>query len=235
METFGATALNKTAISLQGVSKSYSRNRQVIQVLRDLDFYAPTGKTIAITGPSGSGKSTLLGLLAGLDHPDTGIIELSGEKISGMSEEALAKFRAEKVGIVFQQFHLLQSLTAIENVSLPLEIAGQSDARREALRRLEAVGLVPRANHLPGEMSGGECQRVAIARALVVKPKILLADEPSGNLDNKTGDMITDLLFDLVKQEGTTLILVTHNEDLARRCDLRFHLRDGKLHQVSNA
>ena len=174
-------------------------------------------------------------MLAGLDHPDSGAIELGGEKISGMSEEDLTRVRATKVGIVFQQFHLLQTLTALENVALPLEISGHTDARGEAMRRLESVGLSNRANHLPAEMSGGECQRVAIARALVVKPKILLADEPSGNLDNKTGERITELLFDLVKQEGTTLILVTHNEDLARRCDLRFHLREGKLQQANES
>ncbi|MEY4629998.1 MAG: hypothetical protein RIQ81_118 [Pseudomonadota bacterium] len=222
--------MSSMAIALKSVSKAYSRNQQTVPVLSGLEFAAPEGKTIAITGPSGSGKSTLLGLLAGLDHPDSGTIELAGKKLTGMSEEALAKFRAQHVGIVFQQFHLLQTLTALENVSLPLEIAGNRSARDEALKRLEAVGLSGRTGHLPSELSGGECQRVAIARALVVKPKILLADEPSGNLDTRTGEKITELLFELVRKEGTTLILVTHNEELARRCDLRFHLRDGKLH-----
>jgi len=224
--------LDKSVISVVNVGKSYSRSGQKLSVLANLNFEAGAAQTIAITGPSGSGKSTLLGLLAGLDEPETGTIRMDGVDLTNMSQAGLASFRAKTVGIVFQQFHLLQTLTALENVSLPLEIAGTKTAEVEALSRLEAVGLGSRANHLPSQLSGGECQRVAIARALVVRPKILLADEPSGNLDAKTGEHVTDLLFDLVRKDGTTLILVTHNEELAKRCDYRYQLRDGQLHRV---
>lgn len=220
-------------IAVRAVTKSYGRGEQKISVLSALDFEARRARTIAITGPSGSGKSTLLGLLAGLDQPDTGNILMDGLDVTGLSQAALSSFRAKTIGIVFQQFHLIQTLTALENVSLPLEIAGTPDASRQAIARLKAVGLADRASHLPSQLSGGECQRVAIARALVVNPKILLADEPSGNLDTKTGEKITDLLFELVRKEGTTLILVTHNEDLAARCDERYQLRDGQLHRIS--
>jgi len=220
-------------IEVQSVTKSYGRDDQKISVLRDLDFVARRSSTIAITGPSGSGKSTLLGLLAGLDQPDSGHILMDGLDVTGLSQSALSSFRARTIGIVFQQFHLIQTLTALENVSLPLEIAGAPDAATLAMARLNSVGLADRASHLPSQLSGGESQRVAIARALVVKPKILLADEPSGNLDTRTGERITDLLFELVKREGTTLILVTHNEDLAARCDERFQLRDGQLQRIS--
>ncbi|NBQ52543.1 MAG: ABC transporter ATP-binding protein [Proteobacteria bacterium] len=224
--------LDKSVISVVNVGKSYSRSGQKLSVLANLNFEAGAAQTIAITGPSGSGKSTLLGLLAGLDEPETGTIRMDGVDLTNMSQAGLASFRAKTVGIVFQQFHLLQTLTALENVSLPLEIAGTKTAEVEALSRLEAVGLGSRASHLPSQLSGGECQRVAIARALVVRPKILLADEPSGNLDAKTGEHVTDLLFDLVRKDGTTLILVTHNEELAKRCDYRYQLRDGQLHRV---
>ena len=224
--------LDKSVISVTNVGKSYSRSGQKVSVLANLNFQAGSAQTIAITGPSGSGKSTLLGLLAGLDHPDTGSITMDGLDLTHVSQAGLASFRAKTVGIVFQQFHLLQTLTALENVSLPLEIAGNKAPEAEAISRLEAVGLGSRANHLPSQLSGGECQRVAIARALVVRPKILLADEPSGNLDTKTGEHVTDLLFDLVRKDGTTLILVTHNEELAKRCDQRYQLRDGQLHRV---
>ena len=220
-------------IEVQSVTKSYGLDDQKISVLHNLDFVARRASTIAITGPSGSGKSTLLGLLAGLDQPDSGQILMDGLEVTGLSQSALSSFRARTIGIVFQQFHLIQTLTALENVSLPLEIAGAPDASTQAMARLNSVGLADRASHLPSQLSGGECQRVAIARALVVKPKILLADEPSGNLDTRTGERITDLLFELVKREGTTLILVTHNEDLAARCDERFQLRDGQLQRIS--
>ena len=234
-----ASPSQKTVISIINVAKSYSRSGQKVSVLSGLNFTATSAQTIAITGPSGSGKSTMLGLLAGLDQPDQGTITMDGLDITLMPQADLAAFRARTIGIVFQQFHLLQTLTALENVSLPLEIAGTKGgilsmkaAEAEALARLEAVGLGSRASHLPSQLSGGECQRVAIARALVVKPKILLADEPSGNLDTKTGKRVTDLIFDLVRKDGTTLILVTHNEDLAKRCDHRYQLRDGQLHRA---
>jgi putative ABC transport system ATP-binding protein len=227
------TSPETPVIAVHGVSKSYGRDEKRITVLGDLEFTAARARTIAITGPSGSGKSTLLGLLAGLDQPDAGKILMDGLDVTRMSQAALATFRARTVGIVFQQFHLIQTLTALENISLPLEIAGVTDAGEQASQRLAAVGLADRAGHLPSQLSGGEYQRVAIARALVVKPKILLADEPSGNLDIKTGEKITDLLFDLVRKEGTTLILVTHNEELAARCDERYQLRDGQLHRIS--
>lgn len=221
------------AVELRGIDKSYSTGAGAIKVLDQLTLSIPQGKTAAITGPSGSGKSTLLGILAGLDHPDSGSVWMNGVNITTMSQQDLARFRAMNLGIVFQQFHLIGTLTAIENIALPLEIMKQKHAFDTAREPLEAVGLLDRANHLPSQLSGGECQRVAIARALTVKPKILLADEPSGNLDQATGEKVMDLLFKLTAERGTTLILVTHNPELARRCDLQFSLRGGQLHLES--
>lgn len=220
----------ENAVELRGIDKSYSTSGGTIKVLNQLNLVIPHGKSIAITGPSGSGKSTLLGLLAGLDHPDAGSVVMNGANITAMSQQQLASFRARTMGIVFQQFHLIGTLTALENVALPLEILKQDNAFELARAPLEAVGLLSRAEHLPSQLSGGECQRVAIARALTVKPRILLADEPSGNLDQTTGERVMDLLFKLTAERGTTMILVTHNPELASRCDLQYSLRNGQLH-----
>ena len=218
-------------LDVQNVHKTYSHPTQPIEVLRGASLAAKRGETVAILGPSGSGKSTMLSLLAGLDKPTSGVISLVGEDLARLSEEKLARFRAKNLGIIFQQFHLMNNLTATENVSLPLEIARNPDAVAKARRALEDVGLGHRQQHFPHQLSGGECQRVAIARALVVEPPVLLADEPSGNLDTKTGTQVMKMLFDLAKNKGTTLILVTHNEDLAGWCNRKLHLAEGRLQQ----
>jgi putative ABC transport system ATP-binding protein len=189
-----------------------------VTVLGRVSFSLDAGRTLAITGHSGSGKTTLLSLIAGLDTPDAGSILLDGVDICQMNEADLTRYRARKIGMIFQSFHLMPHLTARENISLPLEILRQDriDARTDAL--VEQVGLTHRAGHLPGQLSGGECQRVAIARALVVRPALILADEPTGNLDTDTGKKVADLLFDLVQKENNALVVVTHNQDLADRC-----------------
>ena len=208
-------------LQLDRLEKTYAHGSTSVTVLKDLTFEAAKAETIAILGPSGSGKSTLLSLLAGLDKPTSGTISVHGENLS--------RFRAKNLGIIFQQFHLMSNLTAHENVMLPLEISGSRDAEARARAALESVGLGARLTHFPSELSGGECQRVAIARAIAVEPQILLADEPSGNLDLKTGNQVMQLLFDLVKKTKSTLILVTHNEQLASWCDKQYNLHNGQL------
>ncbi|HWK54268.1 MAG TPA: ABC transporter ATP-binding protein, partial [Hyphomicrobiales bacterium] len=178
---------------------------------------------------SGSGKSTLLTLLAGLDAPTSGSIILNGQNLQALSEEQLSKFRARNIGIIFQQFHLMSHLTALENVSLPLDLFHDAQAAAKAEQALEQVGLGKRKTHFPHQMSGGECQRVAIARAMVVRPAILLADEPTGNLDSKTGAYVSDMIFDLVREHGMTMLFVTHNEELAKRCAREQRLQDGRF------
>jgi putative ABC transport system ATP-binding protein len=184
---------------------------------------------VAIVGPSGSGKSTLLALLAGLDVPTSGRVLLAGEDMSRLDEDGRARLRAQRVGFVFQAFHLVPSLTALENVMLPLELAGRSDARAGARSALERVGLGDRTGHYPRQLSGGEQQRVAMARAFVAQPSVLFADEPTGNLDTGTGERIAQLLFDLNAKSGTTLVLVTHEQSLAKRCNRIFHMDAGRL------
>ena len=184
---------------------------------------------IGLVGPSGSGKSTLLLAAAGLERPDSGTIAVDGRDIIGLDEDALARFRGERIGIVFQAFHLIPTLTALENVAVPLELAGLPDALERAAAELEAVGLGQRLGHYPGQLSGGEQQRVAIARALAPRPAILVADEPTGNLDETTGGEIVELLFRLKRERGTTLVLVTHDLGLAKRCDRIVRLRDGRI------
>ena len=198
-----------------------------IEVLKKLNLRVAKGDTIAIVGQSGSGKSTLLSLLAGLDRQSSGSLLLNGFELSSMSEAKITQFRAENIGIIFQQFYLMPHLTALENISLPLEMFGIEDSLIRAKEALFQVGLVNRENHFPDQLSGGESQRVAIARAIVIRPTILLADEPTGNLDNKTGGQISNLLFDLVNETGMTLILVTHNRELAERCSKQLTLRSG--------
>jgi putative ABC transport system ATP-binding protein len=220
-------------LEARNITRHYDQGNSKLEVLKNLNFALAENETVAVLGQSGSGKSTLLSMLAGLDRPSSGEIFLSGQNITEMSEKALALFRAKQIGIVFQQFHLMTHLTAVENVSLPLEIAGMnfSEAKLKSLKLLEAVGLGARADHFPHQLSGGEKQRVAIARALVIEPPILLADEPSGNLDQKTGESVMNLLFTLVQERGHSLILVTHNETLALQCSRRLNLINGTLVQ----
>lgn len=217
-------------IQVEGLSKSYQQGDSKIQVLHQLGFDLDQGETLAIVGQSGSGKSTLLSLLAGLDHADSGAIKIHDQNLSQLSEDDLAQFRSEHLGIVFQQFHLVSTLNALENVALPLQLMGKPDAEAHAAEAIQSVGLSHRQNHLPHQLSGGERQRVAIARAFVVSPNLLLADEPSGNLDQETGDQVMDLLFKMVETKKMTLILVTHNSELAKRCDRTLHLKQGQLH-----
>ena len=199
-------------------------------ILDDISFGIVQGESVAVIGASGSGKSTLLGLLAGLDTPSRGRVWLAGADLGGLDEDGRALLRAERVGFVFQSFQLLIGLTALENVMLPLELAGQPDARRQALDLLERVGLKARARHYPSQLSGGEQQRVAIARAFAGNPAVLFADEPTGNLDQNTGHRIIELLFALNREQGTTLILVTHDSELAAYCDRVLELDGGRLH-----
>jgi len=215
-------------IELRGVSKTVQSGDHPLTILYPLDFTIPTGQFVAIVGPSGSGKSTLLGLLAGLDAPSTGQIVIDGVDITTLSEDALARLRGERIGFVFQFFHLVPSLTALENVLVPMEIAGRRDAMARATRLVEEVGLSDRAHHYPSQLSGGEQQRIAIARALANDPPIVLADEPTGNLDSTTGRHIMDLLLNVRRIRSSTLVLVTHDADLASLADTRLVLRDGR-------
>jgi putative ABC transport system ATP-binding protein len=216
-------------IALHGVSKTVPSGDSMLTILHPLDLRIEAGRVAAIVGPSGSGKSTLLGLLAGLDSPSTGRILIDDADITTMSEDALAKFRGTRIGFVFQFFHLLPSLTALENVRVPLEIAGAAEAGRRADALLSEVGLAPRRHHYPSQLSGGEQQRVVIARALAHNPAILLADEPTGNLDSGTGHTIIDLLLDVNRTRKTTVVLVTHDPELAARADQTIALRDGRV------
>lgn len=220
-------------MSVSGLRKSFGTGEGKVEVLKGIDFKIERGEQVALTGKSGSGKSTLLSLLAGLDSPDSGMITIDSQNISTLSEKDLTNYRARNIGIVFQQFHLVSTLTALENVLLPLEILKTKGARQRAESLLESVGLSHRMHHLPSELSGGESQRVAIARALSTHPAILFADEPSGNLDEETGDKVMGLLFDLVRKSGTTMVLVTHDPELATKCERIIHLEHGKLsHEV---
>ena len=225
--------VDNAIVKVQGLYKEVAsvnpQNAKPLVILHEVDFMIQSGETIAIVGPSGSGKSTLLGLIAGLDTPSRGSVVLDGENLTAFNEDERAQVRAEKLGFVFQSFQLLSSLTALENVMLPLEILDRKNARESALSVLERVGLSERLSHYPNQLSGGEQQRVAIARAFAPQPKLLLADEPTGNLDTTTGQRIIDLLFDLNKEKGTTLVLVTHDHALAQRCDRMLQLEAGRL------
>jgi len=216
-------------LEFKNITKGFKQGNKSLSVLDDMNFSVEKSKSVAILGKSGSGKSTFLALGSGLDKPDSGDIIVHNESIINKSENELAKFRANHIGIIFQQFHLMQNLTAYENIILPLEIINESDAHNKVMDALEKVGLKERMSHFPHQLSGGEKQRVAIARALVTEPNIIFADEPSGNLDTETGTMVMDLLFKLVKDLGTTLLLVTHDLDLAKRCDEIFNLHNHKL------
>jgi putative ABC transport system ATP-binding protein len=200
-----------------------------VNILRGIDLDIAPGEAVGIIGPSGSGKTSLLMVLAGLERGTSGSILLAGHAVTAMNEDALARLRRETVGIVFQAFHLIPTMTALENVSVPLELAGIRDAATRAARALDAVGLAHRLTHLPGQLSGGEQQRVALARAFAPRPRLLLADEPTGNLDQVTGETVMDLLFRLRAETGTTLMLITHDPHLAARCTRRVHLADGRV------
>ncbi len=200
-----------------------------VNILRGLDLAVGAGESVAVVGPSGSGKSTMMMVIAGLERPTEGSVRVAGHALTGMSEDALALFRRTHVGIVFQLFHLIPTMTALENVAVPLEFAGRTDAFAAAAESLAAVGLEHRLAHYPGQLSGGEQQRVALARAFVAEPALLLADEPTGNLDATTGGGIVDLLFELRAKRGSTLILITHDVELAQRCDRVVRLIDGRI------
>src|SRR3954467_2605401 len=216
-------------IELRGVSKTVTSGTEPLTILHPLTTSIPRGQFVAIVGPSGSGKSTLLGLIAGLDAPTSGSVLIDGIDITALSEDALAKLRGEKIGFVFQFFHLIPSLTAYENVAVPMEIAGAADPKRRARELLEEVGLTGRAHHYPTQLSGGEQQRVALARALANDPPIVLADEPTGNLDTANGRHIMELLRTIHRTRGTTVVLVTHDRELANMADARLVLRDGRV------
>jgi putative ABC transport system ATP-binding protein len=217
------------AIALENVDLSLGSGAARVHILKGISLDIARGEAVGLVGPSGSGKSTLLMTMAGLERPDAGRIVVDGTDLSGMDEDALARFRGRRIGIVFQSFHLVPTMTALENVALPLELAGDEDAHERASAELASVGLAARMSHYPAQLSGGEQQRVAIARALAPNPAILVADEPTGNLDEGTGGSIVDLLFALKRDRGATLVLVTHDLNLARRCDRMVRLRSGRV------
>jgi putative ABC transport system ATP-binding protein len=216
-------------ISVEHVFKSVTDSTGTLAILRDIDFALPVRQTLAIVGASGSGKSTLLSIVAGLDTPSSGTVRLAGVDMFALDEDARANLRAQKVGFVFQSFQLLGNLNALENVMLPLELAGRRDARKQASEMLNRVGLSQRLQHYPKVLSGGEQQRVALARAFVVQPALLLADEPTGSLDFVTGETVMDLMFELNRELGTTLVLVTHDPAMAARCARSITLQAGQI------
>ena len=220
---------DRIVLEAKNLSKTVASPEGPLTILADVSLSVRTGETLAVVGASGAGKSTLLALLAGLDSPSTGHVAIAGIDMTLLDEDGRAALRARHVGFVFQSFHLVPSLTALENVMLPLELRGRRDARQAAAQALEQVGLKPRAEHYPKQLSGGEQQRVAIARAFVTQPAVLFADEPTGNLDTHTGQRIADLLFELNRTIGSTLILVTHDRELARRCGRRLELDAGRV------
>ncbi len=218
-----------SVLSLSSVTLSLAGNAGQVDILHGISLDVAQGETLGLVGPSGSGKSSLLMLMGGLEQATTGQVTALGSELTTMTEDQLARFRRDNMGVVFQSFHLIPTMTAVENVATPLELAGVGDAFTRARAELEAVGLGHRADHYPAQMSGGEQQRVALARASAPRPKILLADEPTGNLDEANGAAIVDLLFDLRDRHGATLILVTHSNALAQRCDRVIRLRDGRI------
>ncbi len=217
------------------LTKQVSSPEGTLTILNDVSFTIREGESVAVVGPSGAGKSTLLALLAGLDLPTRGHVVLNGANLSDLDEDGRARVRAESVGFVFQSFHLVPSLNALENVMLPLELAGQTDARNSAREIIDKVGLADRWSHYPAQLSGGEKQRVAIARAFATEPAVLFADEPTGNLDSRTGETIMELMFELNHSSSTTLVLVTHDNNLAERCDRILALETGRLMRDTGA
>jgi len=223
----------ESILAVRGLCKEVQDASGKLAILRDISFALGTGQTVAIVGASGSGKSTLLGILAGLDTPSSGTVQLAGQDLFALDEDQRAALRARHVGFVFQSFQLMPNLTALENVMLPLELAGVPDARAQATAMLQRVGLGERLQHRPKVLSGGEQQRVALARAFVVQPALLLADEPTGSLDHATGAAIMDLMFALNREQGTTLVLVTHDRQLAQRCERRLTIEAGTLAEAA--
>ena len=216
-------------IRVDDISMQLRAGGHQVTILTGVSFEIPEKQVVAIVGPSGSGKSTLLGLLAGLDKPSTGCIHLQGQEITSLTEHQLAQFRRQHIGYIFQSFHLIPTLTALENVAMPLELSGEMSAMKRAEAWLDAVGLKERAGHYPVQLSGGEQQRVAVARAFVCQPPVLLADEPTGNLDSSTGEVVINLLLKLNRDQGSTLVLVTHDVTLAKRADRVISLQDGRI------
>jgi putative ABC transport system ATP-binding protein len=219
------------AVTLSEVNLSLGRGAARVHILRDVTLHIGRGEAVALLGPSGSGKSTLLMVMTGLERPDNGAVIVAGQDLRKLDEDALARFRGKHVGIVFQAFHLIPTMTALENVATPLELAGARDALERAARELAAVGLGQRLQHYSAELSGGEQQRVALARALALDPTIIVADEPTGNLDETTGHEITELLFRGHRERGTTLVLVTHDSELAARCDRVLRMHSGRIEE----
>jgi putative ABC transport system ATP-binding protein len=223
------TGLSPDTISISNVNLSLGTGAARVHILKDISLRVAQGEAIGLIGPSGSGKSTLLMVMAGLERPDSGEVVVGGTPFNALDEDALARFRGRQVGIVFQSFHLIPTMTALENVAVPLELAGDPNATRRAAQELASVGLFERLHHYPTQLSGGEQQRVALARALAPDPAILVADEPTGNLDEATGKQIVDLLFTKHAERGMTLVLVTHDTQLAQRCDRVIRLRSGRI------
>jgi len=235
MNDISGRLLAAEAVSIDGVNLSLGRGAARLHILKDIDLHIGRGEAVALLGPSGSGKSTLLMVMTGLEQPDSGSVVVAGQDLLGLDEDRLARFRGKNIGIVFQAFHLIPTMTALENVAVPLELAGIRDAGAIAERELAAVGLTQRARHYPAELSGGEQQRVALARALAPDPAIIVADEPTGNLDEATGRDIIELLFRGQAERGTTLVLVTHDPALAARCSRVLHMRSGHIESRASA
>lgn len=206
-----------------------------VKILRGVDLSVEAGRSVSVIGPSGSGKSTLLSVVGGIERPSSGSVSVDGQDLNALGEDELASFRGQRIGILFQSFHLIPTMTALENVAVPLELAGVGDALARAAEGLDAVNLASRSDHYPGQLSGGEQQRVALARALANQPKILLADEPTGNLDGATGEDIIELMFGIQRERGMTLLLITHDPTLAKRCDHQYRMANGRLQTVVQA
>jgi putative ABC transport system ATP-binding protein len=221
--------MTKNSLVATAIKKNFSLNGSTIEVLKNVELHVGSSELLAIVGASGSGKSTLLGILAGLDSPTSGSVLIDDIDLYSLNQEKRTEYRANKMGMVFQSFHLMNHLTAIENIRLPLEIQGLDFNHNEPAALLESLGLAHRMDHFPSQMSGGECQRVAIARALITKPKIVFADEPSGNLDQSTSKKVMDLFFDQIRGRKVACVLVTHNLELAKQCDRILQMRDGAL------
>lgn len=224
---------NGPVIALKEVHLTLGEGAGRVHILKGIDLQIEAGASVGLVGPSGSGKSTLLMVMAGLERADTGSVTIAGSELGPLSEDQLAQFRGRNVGIIFQSFHLVPNMTALENVAVPLELGGDREAFEKARAELDAVGLGHRLHHYPAQLSGGEQQRVAVARALVVEPKILIADEPTGNLDDETGTQIVELMFEAQKTRKTTLVLVTHDPSLAERCDRVIRVRSGEVDEYS--
>jgi len=225
--------LMTSILILEGVRLSLASEAGLVHILKDISLTLPASQTVSIMGPSGSGKTTLLMVLGGLERPTSGSVTVAGRDLGGLDEDGLAEFRRDNIGIVFQNFHLIPTMTALENVAVPLEFAGNKDAFKIAEDALRAVGLGHRLTHYPGQLSGGEQQRVAVARAFAPKPRLVLADEPTGNLDADTGKTVMEMMFNMTRANNATLVLVTHDAALADKCDRTLHIKDGKIQDAA--